>query len=95
MGVSVGVVMGFLGVGILLAPFIIQIYIGSKQDNKNNKRALEGASGIMAIAIIFYVGGLILAGYYSGKELAAEGAKYGGESTKFLEEHPQLALLAM
>lgn len=94
MGVTVGVVIGFLGVGILLAPFVIQIYIGTKQEDDNYKRALEAASGIMAVAIIFYVGGLILAGYFSGKSLAKEGSKYTGEGGKFLETHPQLALLA-
>lgn len=94
MGVAIGIVVGFLGVGILLAPFIIQIYIGTKQESTDRKRALEAASGIIAIAIIFYVGGLILAGYFSGKSLAAAGAKYGGEGGKFLEENPQLALLA-
>lgn len=94
MGTSVGIVIGFLGIAILIAPFIIQIYVGTKQTNKNNKKALEAASAIMAIAIIFYAGGIILAAYYSGKEIAAAGAMYSGEGGKFIEQHPQLALLA-
>lgn len=94
MGVTVGIVVGFLGVGILLIPFIIQIYIGTKQENKDHKRALEAASGIMSIAIIFYVGGLILAGYFSGKSLAASGGKDAGEGGKFVEKHPALLMMA-
>ena len=94
MGVAVGIVIGFIGVGILLVPFVIQIYVGTKQSNKNHKRALEAASGIIAVAILFYIGGIILAVYYSGKSIASTGALYSGEGGKFLEEHPQLALLA-
>ena len=90
MGVSVGIVIGFLGVAILLVPFIIQIYISTKQTDKNHKRSLEGASVIIAIAVIFYVGGIILAAYFSGKEIAST----GGEGGKFVEKHPGLLLLA-
>lgn len=92
MGVTVGIVIGFIGAGILLVPFIIQIVVGTKQDSTSNKRALEAASGIMAVAIIFYVGGIILAGYFSGKSLYAAGSKYGVEGAKFLAENPELLL---
>ncbi len=94
MGVEVGVVIGLIGVGILIVPFIIQIVIGRKQTSTGAKRALEGASGIIAIAVIFFIGGILLSAYYSGKEIAAGGARYSGKGGKFLEEHPQLALLA-
>ncbi len=46
MGVAVGIVIGFLGVGILLAPFIIQIYVGTKQSNKFWEPPLNYENGI-------------------------------------------------
>ena len=91
MGLSVGLVIGFLGVGILIAPIVMQIYLSTKLTNTNHKRALEGASGIIGLGLFFFIGGLILAAYYStGKGIISE-SEAGG---KFLEEHPQLALLA-
>lgn len=94
MGVGLGVVVGIIGIAILLIPFIIQIYIGTKQVSTNYKRSLEAASAIIVLAVIFYVGGIILAGYYSGKEIAAAQGTLYGKGGKFIEEHPQLALLA-
>ena len=94
MWITVGVIMGFIGVAILIAPFIMQIVVARRQGTTGAKRALEGSSAIIAIAIIFYIGGIILAAYYSGKEIAATVTTYSGEGGKFLEQHPQLALLA-
>ena len=105
MGVEVGVVIGLIGVAILIVPFIIQIYVGSNQGSTGAKRALEASSAIIAVAVIFFVGGLILAAYFSGKEIVAAqsaitgegaryGGKYGGEGAEFVAEHPQLLELA-
>ena len=90
MGVPVGIVIGFIGVGILLAPFIIQIYIRSKQKNNNYKRSLRAASVIIGIAIAFYIGGIILAGYFSGKSIAKPLFQYAGMGGKLVEENPEL-----
>ena len=94
MGVSVGVVMGLFGIGILIAAFSLQIYIRSKTSDKNSKRALEYAAGFISVSTIFFLGGIILAAYFSGKEIAATGAKYTGEGGKFVEKHPALLMLA-
>ena len=101
MGVSVGLVIGFIGAGIMLFPFILQLYASRKQSTSSRKHSLEFASGIIIIAMFLYIGGIILAAYYSGKTLAKAGGKLiggGGKligsGGKFLEEHPQLALLA-
>ena len=94
MGVEVGVVMGLIGVAILIVPFIIQIYVGSKQGSTGAKRALEASSAIIAIAVIFFVGGLILAAYFSGKEIVAAQSSVTGEGAEFVAKHPQLLELA-
>lgn len=94
MGVSVGVVIGLFGVAIMIGAFSLQLYTRSKLTNKDTKKAMEYSCGIIAVATIFFIGGIILAAYFSGKEIAAAGSKYTGEGGKFLEEHPQLALLA-
>lgn len=83
MGLTVGVILGFVGVAILLVPLIIQIYVGVKETDKDHKRSLEAGAVIVGLAIIFYIGGLILAGYFSGKETV-------GKVSKFAEENPQL-----
>ena len=90
MGVEVGVIIGLVGVAILIVPFIIQLYVGSKQSSTGAKRALEAASALIAIAVIFFVGGLILAAYFSGKEIVAAQSHITSEGGKFIAEHPQL-----
>ena len=94
MGTTLGLVIGFLGVAILIVPFIIQIVVSRKQTSTGAKRGLDAASAIMAIALIFYAGGIILAAYYAGEEIAAAVTTYTGEGGRFLERNPQLALLA-
>ena len=94
MGVTVGVVIDLFGVAIMIAAFSLQIYTRSKLDNKDSKRALEYAAGFIAVATIFFIGGIILAAYFSGKEIAAAGSKYTGEGGKFVEKHPALLMLA-
>ena len=97
MGSHVGIVLGFLGIGILIIPFILQIYVANNQvnPNNNNKRYLEGGSGIMVVAILFFIAGIIVAKYFGGSEIAkGAGDVYGGEA-EFIKTHPQLAFLAL
>jgi len=89
MGTTVGIVIGFIGIIALIVPFILQIYVGTKQTSTNYKRALEAASGILVIGAIFFIGGLILAAYYEGKEIAS----YAGRGGKYIEQHPELLAL--
>lgn len=94
MTTTIGIVVGFIGVFILLVPFIIQIYVATKQTTTGDKRALEASTVIMAIALFFYVVGIILAAYYAGQEIVQAYGKLEGGELKFIKEHPQLALLA-
>ena len=65
MGLVIGVIMGFIGIAILVIPFIIDIYQSRQQTNVNYKRALEASAGMIAIATIFMIGGLLLVGVIS------------------------------
>ena len=65
MGLVIGVIMGFIGIAILAVPFIIDIYQSRQQTNVNYKRALEASAGMIAIATIFMIGGLLLVGVIS------------------------------
>ena len=90
MGVEVGIIIGLIGIGLLIIPFIIQLYVGSQQTSTGAKRALQASSVIIAITVIFFIGGIILAAYFSGKEIVAAQSAITGEGGKFVVEHPQL-----
>ena len=70
MGLIIGVTMGFLGITMLLVPFLIDIYQSRKQTNTSRKRELEGSAGLIVIATLFLIGGLILVGVVSTWGLA-------------------------
>ena len=65
MGLVLGVILGFIGIAILIIPFIIDIYQSRQQTNVNYKRSLEAAAIIIAIAVLFMIGGLLLVGVIS------------------------------
>ena len=83
MGLSVGLIVGFIGLGILIVPIALEIYVSTKQTSTGNKKSLEAAAGSTIVAAVFYVMGLILAAYFSGKATAEKGIG-------FLEKNPEL-----
>ena len=88
MGLAIGIILGFLGLSILIIPFIIDLYVSRRQTDLENpndyKRALEAAGGLIAIATVFLIGGLIIVGLASGAEVAKAGL--GGAESGFLGE---------
>lgn len=83
MGLVIGVIMGFLGIAMLIIPFIIDLYVSRNQTDKTKatdyKRSLEASAGMIAIAVIFMIGGLILVGFVSTWGLAK--SEYSGLTT--------------
>lgn len=73
MGLALGIFSGFIGMGLLLIPFIIDIYVSRRTENKDYERALEASAGIIALAVLFMVGGLIIVAVESGKGIAESG----------------------
>ena len=73
MGLVIGVLMGFFGIGLLIIPLIIDIYQSRKKDNEKYKRYLEGSTGLIVIGMIFMIGGLVLVGFISTWGLAKTG----------------------
>ena len=65
MGLVIGVIMGFIGIGMLSIPFIIDIYQSRQQTDVNYQRALEASAAMIIIAVFFMIGGLLLVGVIS------------------------------
>ncbi len=80
MGLVIGTIMGFLGIGMLVVPFLIDVYQSRKQTTTNDKRALEASAGLIVIATIFMIGGLLLVSVVStwGVAKAGIGGLSGG-----------------
>lgn len=80
MGLVIGVIMSVLGLGMLVIPFVIDLYISRRQTDKTKateyKRALEASAGLIIIASLFLIGGIVLVGFASTWDVAKAG--FGG-----------------
>ena len=73
MGLVIGVIMGVFGIGLMIIPIIIDIYLSRKQTNDTYKKELEASAGIIIIAIIFMIAGLGLVAFSSGWDVSKSG----------------------
>ena len=90
MGLAIGVILSFIGMGLLLGPFIIDISKSKKETNKDYKRELEASAWIIGIATLFLIGGILIVAFTSGSKLVSAGLEgYTGKK----QESNVMALL--
>ena len=84
MGLILGVGLGIVGILMLFVPFVIDWSVSRKQTNKTYKQSLEASVALIALGVLFMIGGILIVGFSSGKKVVSAGVssfegKFEGE----------------